>query len=106
MKDVDLVGISVDSKTARRSYDIAARYRARGIKVVMGGIHPTACTEEALEHCDSVVVGEAEDTWPTLLEDVKRGRLAPVYRPEFPNLAGRPFPEEPDLKDPGRQTFR
>src|SRR5688572_23570554 len=46
VKDVDLVGISVDSKTARRSYDIAAAYRRRGVKVVLGGIHPTAVPEE------------------------------------------------------------
>ncbi len=91
VKDVDLVGISVDSKTARRSYDIAARYRARGVKVVMGGIHPTACPDEALEHCDAIVAGEAEDAWPQLLEDFKRGEMKAVYKPEFPNLAGRPF---------------
>jgi radical SAM superfamily enzyme YgiQ (UPF0313 family) len=92
VKDVDLVGISVDSKTARRSYDIAERYRARGIKVVMGGIHPTACPEEALRHCDAIVVGEAEDAWPELLRDFKQGGMKAAYRPEFPNLAGRPFP--------------
>src|SRR4029453_10820261 len=46
-KDVDLVAISVDSKTARRGYDIAAAYRRRGIPVVVGGIHPPACPEEA-----------------------------------------------------------
>ncbi len=91
VKDVDLVGISVDSKTARRSYDIAARYRARGVKVVMGGIHPTACVEEALAHCDAVVAGEAEDAWPELLADFKRGAMKPLYKPEFPNLAGHPF---------------
>lgn len=92
VKDVDLVAISVDSKTARRSYDIAARYRARGVPVVMGGIHATACTDEALEHADAVVVGEAEDAWPQLLRDFGEGRMQRVYRPAFPNLAGRPFP--------------
>src|SRR5262245_59216078 len=61
VKDVDLVGISVDSKTARRSYDIAAEYRRRGVPVVLGGIHPTACPEEAMAHADAVVAGEAED---------------------------------------------
>ncbi len=91
VKDVDLVGISVDSKTARRAYDIAGRYRARGVKVVMGGIHPTACPEEALEHCDAIVTGEAEDAWSELLADFKRKQLRAAYRPEFPNLAGRPF---------------
>jgi radical SAM superfamily enzyme YgiQ (UPF0313 family) len=92
LKDVDLVGISVDSKTARRSYDIADAYRQRGIKVVMGGIHPTACPEEALSHADAVVVSEAEDLWPVLLKDMKRGELQPIYKGPLPNLGGRPAP--------------
>jgi radical SAM superfamily enzyme YgiQ (UPF0313 family) len=91
VKDVDLVGISVDSKTARRSYDIADAYRRRGIPVVLGGIHPTACPEEAMQHADAVVVGEAEDAWPRLLEDRKRGELQPIYRPALPDLANRPY---------------
>ena len=91
VKDVGLVGISVDSKTARRSYDIADAYRRRGVRVVLGGIHPTACPEEARSHADAVVVGEAEDVWPRLLEDAKARRLAPLYRPSLPDLAGKPF---------------
>jgi radical SAM superfamily enzyme YgiQ (UPF0313 family) len=90
VKDVDLVGISVDSKTARRAYDIAAAYRARGVKVVMGGIHATACPEEALRWADAVVVREAEDAWPALLDDFERGQLQRIYRPELPDLARRP----------------
>ncbi|HZS39442.1 MAG TPA: radical SAM protein [Polyangia bacterium] len=96
VKDVDLVGISVDSKTARRAYDIAAAYRRRGAKVVMGGIHATACPEEALRWADSVVVREAEDAWPQLLEDFERGELKRIYRPELPDLARRP-PARRDL---------
>ena len=92
LKEVDLVGISVDSKTARRSYDIATRYRERGVKVVLGGIHPTACPDEALEFADAIVTGEAEDAWPQVLLDAEAGRLQRVYAPEFPSLAGRPFP--------------
>src|SRR5438094_4896546 len=91
VKDVDLVGISVDSKTARRAYDIAAAYRRRGVKVVMGGIHATACPDEALRFADSVVVREAEDAWPQLLADFERGELQRVYRPELPDLS-RPRP--------------
>ena len=71
VKDVDLVGISVDSKTASRSYAIAQAYRQRGVKVVLGGIHPTALPEEALRFADAVVVSEAEDLWPQLVEDVR-----------------------------------
>jgi radical SAM superfamily enzyme YgiQ (UPF0313 family) len=92
VKDVDVVGISVDSKTARRSYDIAAAYRRRGAKVVLGGIHPTAVPDEARRFADAVVVGEAEDVWPLLLRDFKRGELKPIYRPAYPDLGGRPFP--------------
>src|SRR5262249_32190728 len=92
VKDVDLVGISVDSKTARRSYDIAAAYRRRGTKVILGGIHPPACPEEALAHADAVVLKEADEVWPQVLADFKRGELKPIYRPELPNLAGKPWP--------------
>jgi radical SAM superfamily enzyme YgiQ (UPF0313 family) len=91
VKDVDLVGISVDSKTARRSYDIAAAYRRRGIPVVLGGIHPTALPDEALAHADCVVTNEADDLWPRLLDDFKRGELQRVYRPPLPDLGGKPM---------------
>jgi radical SAM superfamily enzyme YgiQ (UPF0313 family) len=92
VKDVDLVAISVDSKTARRSYEIAQAYRRRGVKVVMGGIHPTALPDEALEFADAVVVSEAEDLWPGLVADFKRGELGRIYRGELPNLGGKPNP--------------
>ncbi len=92
VKQVDLVGISVDSKTARRSYEIAAAYRARGVKVVLGGIHPTAVPDEALRFADSVVLSEAEDLWPELLRDFKRGELKPLYRGALPDLGGKPLP--------------
>lgn len=93
VKDVDLVGISVDSKTASRSYAIAQAYRQRGVKVVLGGIHPTALPDEALRFADSVVVSEAEDLWPRVVEDARNHRLQRVYRGELPDLSrpGRPF---------------
>ena len=90
VKDVDLVGISVDSKTACRSYDIARAYRRRGVKVVLGGIHPTAMPDEALRHADSVVLSEAEDLWPHVVADFKRGQLQRIYRGPLPDLGGKP----------------
>jgi radical SAM superfamily enzyme YgiQ (UPF0313 family) len=90
VKDVDLVGISVDSKTARRSYQIAAAYRRRGVKVVLGGIHATAVPEEAKNFADAVVVSEAEDLWPRVIADFKRGELQPIYQGPLPSLAGKP----------------
>jgi radical SAM superfamily enzyme YgiQ (UPF0313 family) len=102
VKDVDLVGISVDSKTARRAYDIADAYRRRGVKVVMGGIHPTACPEEALQHADAVVVREAEDAWPQLIRDLERGELGRIYRPELPDLSRpRPHARRDIFQQPG-----
>jgi radical SAM superfamily enzyme YgiQ (UPF0313 family) len=76
----DLVGITVKADTAYRSYDIAARYRARGIPVVFGGIHPTVCPEENLPHADAIVIGEAEELWAGIVRDAKEGRLQRIYR--------------------------
>jgi radical SAM superfamily enzyme YgiQ (UPF0313 family) len=76
----DLVGISCSTKTARRAYQIAHAYRERGIPVVMGGIHPTSLPDEVLEHCDAVVMGEAEKSWPRLINDFRRGNLERTYK--------------------------
>lgn len=92
-EEPDLVGITLMTPMALRAYEIAGRFRQRGSKVVLGGIHPTAVPEEAAQHADSVVVGEAEGNWPRLLRDFAEGRLQPIYRnPEFPSLEGVPPP--------------
>jgi radical SAM superfamily enzyme YgiQ (UPF0313 family) len=75
----DLVAMTVETYTARRAYALAATYRERGVPVVMGGFHPTLCTEEVLHHADAVVVGDAESTWPRLLEDFENGRMERLY---------------------------
>ncbi len=76
----DLVGITVKVDTAYRAYEISSRYRARGVPVVLGGIHPTVCPEETLPHADSVVIGEGEQVWPDILRDSRAGALRRVYR--------------------------
>ena len=91
--DVDLVGISTMTYLAPRAYEIAAKFRARGVKVVIGGIHPSMRPDEAKEHADSVVVGEAERTWSLLIEDMRRGELKPFYREDdLPKLDNLPIP--------------
>jgi radical SAM superfamily enzyme YgiQ (UPF0313 family) len=102
LKNVDLVGITVLSKTALRAYDIADAYRRKGIPVVLGGIHPTAVPEEAKEHADSVVLGEAEEVWPHMVEDARVGNLKPFYRQEgYTDLSGMRMPRRDILPKKG-----
>ncbi|TAN60807.1 B12-binding domain-containing radical SAM protein [bacterium] len=75
----DLAGISVRTMFAIRAYDIADKFRAKGVKTVLGGIHPSMCPEEALRHCDSVVIGEAEDVWQSVLTDATHNALKKTY---------------------------
>src|SRR5207248_2681282 len=65
--EADLVGITAITGTAPRAYEISAQLRARGIPVVLGGVHPTLMPDEAVQHADSTVVGYAEESWPQLL---------------------------------------
>ncbi|NQU18363.1 MAG: B12-binding domain-containing radical SAM protein [Candidatus Saganbacteria bacterium] len=75
----DLVLISVETFTAKRAYKIASEYRKMGVKVVLGGFHPTLLPKEAIEYSDAVVVGEAEAAIPKLIEDFKKGDLEKFY---------------------------
>jgi len=76
----DLVGITAMTITSQRAYEIADHFRRRGIKVVIGGMHASCLPDEALAHCDSVVVGEAEQLWPAVLADFEGGELKRVYQ--------------------------
>ena len=74
-KDVDLVGITAYTNSAPRAYQIADTFRQRNVPVVMGGIHASSLPDEALEHCDSLVVGEAEGAWQRVIDDFREGHL-------------------------------
>src|SRR5512138_2519469 len=82
--DFDLVGITAMTHQAVRAYEIADRFRSQGVPVVLGGIHPTVLPDEALQHADAVVIGEAEPVWAGLLADVLAGRLKPRYQHPIP----------------------
>jgi radical SAM superfamily enzyme YgiQ (UPF0313 family) len=98
----DIVGISTMTATAPRAYEIADKYRQMGVTVILGGVHASVVPEEAMEHADSVVIGEAEDIWPRVLEDASSGRLEPVYRREgFVELRDL-LPPRRDLINPSR----
>lgn len=89
----DLVGISVNTKTAAEAYRIADAYRRLGIPVVLGGVHASMVPSEAAKHASALVIGEAEGLWEQLLLDASLGRLQPTYRHEhWIDLAGLPPP--------------
>ena len=95
----DLVAISLITPLAKRGYAIADRFRKVGVPVVMGGFHATWMPEEAGEHADSVVLGEAEPSWSRLLEDLKAANLRRFYQPEGKaDLQGLPIPRRDLLK--------
>tara|TARA_R110002072_G_scaffold534_4_gene3722 strand:- start:5789 stop:7153 length:1365 start_codon:yes stop_codon:yes gene_type:complete len=79
-EQTDLVAITVETYTARRAYQIAQKFRLRGVPVVMGGYHVTFLPDEALNFADAIVMGDAEETWPQLIEDFKNNKLQKIYK--------------------------
>ena len=85
---IELVGIGAMTRMVAKAYRVADALRAAGIKVVMGGPHVTEVPDEALgrdggpRHADAVALGEADETWPLIVEDAARGQLKEVYQPE------------------------
>lgn len=85
-QDCDLVGISCMTANAPRSYDLCREFKNRGKTVILGGVHPTILPDEALQHADSVVIGEAEGVWETLLGDFQNNQLKKTYHDPIPDL--------------------
>lgn len=79
-RPTDLVGVTTESFTAARAYELAAEYRRRGVPVVLGGMHASLLPAEAAHHADAVVVGDAEPVWTQVLADARRGKLKKRYR--------------------------
>ncbi|MEI7837575.1 MAG: radical SAM protein [Planctomycetota bacterium] len=96
----DLVGVTAFTSQAGRAYELAGRFRRMGVPVVMGGIHASMCIEEALEHVDSVVAGEAENVWGSVLADARDGRLQRTYNGCHVDMADVP-PARHDLLTEG-----
>ena len=90
----DVAAISSYTAQIKDAYVLADRFRAEGVRVVLGGLHVNAVPDEALAHADAIVVGEGEIGWPDLLRDLRSGHLRRVYAPggrEF-DLADAPMP--------------
>ncbi|HEY3997966.1 MAG TPA: radical SAM protein [Candidatus Xenobia bacterium] len=86
----DLVVIQAYITSARRSYEIANRYRNRGCFVALGGLHVTSLPDEAAQHADSIFLGPGEDIWPRFLEDFRQRRPRTRYVSTIRTLAGLP----------------
>ena len=105
-KGYDLVALSAMTQQATRAYAIADEFRKRRAKVVMGGIHATVLPKEAKGHCDSVVVGEAEDVWSKLLKDFSKNKgLKVKYAGLKKRLSQRPSLTENGLLMERKRLF-
>jgi radical SAM superfamily enzyme YgiQ (UPF0313 family) len=105
-KETDLVGITALTITAKRAYEIADIFRAIGVKVILGGSHPSALPEEASQHADAIVIGEAEGIWANVIEDFKANKLQRIYsQHKQPSLINLPIPRR-DLFADGAYYFR
>src|ERR1700689_3229113 len=99
-ENIGLVGIGAMTRMIAKAYRIADAIRATGVPVVMGGPHVTEMADEALgrdggpRHADAVALGEADETWPRIVEDAARGKLKDIYAPV--DLAGKEL--KPSLK--------
>lgn len=99
----DLVSISALTASVEEAYRLSGALRARGLSTVLGGLHATACPEEAGLHFDSVVVGDGEPVWHDVLRDVSLGTLKRCYRSNRPfDLRRSPVPRYDLLADSKR----
>jgi len=89
-----VVGITVHLTFARRAYELAAWYRARGSIVVLGGLHVLSCPDEVRPHADAIVLGDGVQLWGRILQDVERGELEPTYSADY----ARPYTADPPAR--------
>lgn len=105
--NVDLVGITGLTCVIKRAYEIADRFRARGVKVILGGVHPSLLPEEAKKHADAVLIGEAEGILHQLIHDLEAGELKPFYiNRGWSELKGAPFPRRELLSKHHHSLFK
>ena len=99
----EVVGITVHLTFAKRAYELAEWFRARGAKVVLGGLHATSCEAEVAAHADCVAIGEGVHIWPRILRDISAGKLEPTYRGDYRTPYSSDPPPRRDLLD--RKAF-
>jgi len=89
----DAVGISVPTAAANEAYRIGDICKELGIPSIMGGIHAFVLPDEAIQHCDSLLLGEAEYVWPKILEDLGNKCLKPFYKDKLTEPKDFPTPD-------------
>ena len=100
--NADVVGLSFMTLSAPRAYEIAARFRARGLPVIMGGYHPSVVPADAVPHADAICVGDAENKMVRIMEDARRRQLQPIYDGPPPALSELPLLDRGQLDRRGR----
>jgi radical SAM superfamily enzyme YgiQ (UPF0313 family) len=91
--DAQVIGISFMTALAPRAFEIASRFREKGKTVVAGGYHPTLCPNETAKYFNAVVIGDAEELWPKVLNDIANNSLQSVYQhSSLCSLTQTPFP--------------
>ena len=104
---VDLVGITGLTCVIKRAYEVADRFREKGIKVILGGVHPSLLPDEAKDHADTVFIGEAEGVLETLIRDFETGTLKPFYENrDWSDLKGMPIPRRDLLNTRYKPFFK
>ena len=99
----EVVGITVHLTFAKRAYELARWYRARGAKVILGGLHMQTCADEAREYADAIAIGNGVLLWPKILKDVQENRLQQVYKIGYEHpYSGEPLPRRDILP---RESF-
>ena len=99
-RKADLVGLTALTSQVTRAYEIANIYKKKKIPTVIGGIHVSMMQNEALEHADTVVIGEAESIWADVLKDFESKSLKRIYNGKLQTLVNSPQPRI-DLYNPG-----
>ena len=104
---VDLVGITGLTCVIKRAYEVADRFREKGVKVILGGVHPSLLPDEAKDHADSVFIGEAEGVLETVIRDFETGTLKPFYKNrDWSDLKGMPIPRRDLLNTRYKPFFK
>ena len=109
-QEADLVALTALTSSVSRAYEIAEIYRKKGILTVIGGIHASMVSDEAVKFVDAVVIGEVESVWQDLINDFEKGNLQKIYRGQHLPMENAPWPSRKlfhkDYKFASIQTSR